>query len=149
MKNFSAQVCKNNTPHKAEKITGCAELDEDMIWIYVNDWQKSLHVAADAETYEKAIENALSGDWFIWDVELETTIKYISIDNGYNYMTAKEYFELPENERLDWEVIADYMDDDTREAVHAEWTEFGETPEIQEAYLARYLELAPDDLIIG
>ena len=75
--------------------------------------------------------------------------KYISIDNGCHYMTAREYFELPEEDRLNWEVIAHYMEDDAREAVHATWEDWGDTPEIQEKFLAAYLELAEDDLIIG
>lgn len=40
--------------------------------------------------------------------------------------------------------IAEYMDNDTREAVH---NELAPCSDIE--FLTRYLELAPDDLIIG
>jgi hypothetical protein len=67
----------------------------------------------------------------------------ISLDNGHIYMTAQE--AMPEiAERGLWDAIVNLMDDDTREAVHNELA-----PCTEAEFLARYLELAPYDLIIG
>lgn len=63
----------------------------------------------------------------------------ISIDNGANYIDpaeALEHFPLDD--------MAGLMDDDTRESVHDELA-----PCTDIEFLARYLELAPCDLIIG
>lgn len=43
-----------------------------------------------------------------------------------------------------WETVVEFMDDETREAVHSELA-----PCTNLAFLRRYLELAPEDLIIG
>lgn len=43
-----------------------------------------------------------------------------------------------------WESVVAAMDDDVREQVHAELA-----PCSEEAFLARYLELAREDLVIG
>ena len=70
-------------------------------------------------------------------------MKEISLDNGRNYMTAEEAIdEIMENNL--WEQVILLMDDDTREAVHREIA-----PCTELEFLARYLELAPYDLIIG
>ena len=69
---------------------------------------------------------------------IETEIHRISIDNGAHYVTPEEAVK-----GMAWEVIVNYMDDDTREAVAQE----GYDDEV--TFLARYLELADDDLIIG
>ena len=70
-------------------------------------------------------------------------MKEISLDNGRNYMTAKEAIdEIMENNL--WEQVILLMDDDTREAVHREIA-----PCTELEFLARYLELAPYDLTIG
>ena len=46
-------------------------------------------------------------------------MKQISLDNGRSYMTAEE--AMPEiADRNLWGAIVNVMDDDTREAVHAE-----------------------------
>ena len=63
----------------------------------------------------------------------------ISIDNGFSYCSVVEAL-LGEP----WAVIVHYMDDDTRELVHRELA-----PCTEAEFLSRYLELAPDDLIIG
>ena len=65
-------------------------------------------------------------------------MKRISIDNGHNYIDPREAVES-----ISWETIVNYMDDETREAVHNEHID----NEIE--YLTRYLEIAPSDLIIG
>lgn len=65
-------------------------------------------------------------------------MKRISIDNGYHWIDPEEALE---NVELD--ALAVFMDFDTIEAVHAEG------PESDLAFLTRYLELAPDDLIFG
>ena len=64
---------------------------------------------------------------------------YISIDNGHSYTTAADALQA-----LGLDTIAAYMDDDTREAVHAELA-----PCTDLAFLERYLQIASDDLIIG
>lgn len=70
-------------------------------------------------------------------------MKQISLDNGRSYMTAQE--AMPEiTERNLWDAVANLMDDSTREAIHAELA-----PCTEAEFLARYLELAPCDLIIG
>ncbi|MBC8537278.1 hypothetical protein [Feifania hominis] len=70
-------------------------------------------------------------------------MKQISIDNGRTYMTAEE--AMPEIlDRNLWDVLANIMDDDTRETVHAELSPCSELE-----FLTRYLELAPSDLVIG
>lgn len=70
-------------------------------------------------------------------------MKYISIDNGANYNTASDIIgEIMEREL--WDSIVQAMDDETRERVAAE------LPPCTEAeFLARYLELAEEDLVIG
>lgn len=70
-------------------------------------------------------------------------MKQISLDNGRSYMTAQE--AMPEiTERNLWDAVVNLMDDDTREAVHAEIA-----PCTEAEFLARYLELAPCDIITG
>lgn len=70
-------------------------------------------------------------------------MKKISLDNGRTYMTADE--AMPEiAERNLWPVVVQMMDDDTREAVHRELA-----PCTELEFLARYLELAPHDIVIG
>jgi hypothetical protein len=70
-------------------------------------------------------------------------MKQISIDNGAHYMTAQE--AMPEIlESNLWPVVAQMMDDDTREQVHLELA-----PCTELEFLTRYLEIAPHDLIIG
>ena len=67
----------------------------------------------------------------------------ISINNGYTYMTADEAIpEILENNL--WPVVVQLMDDDTREQVHRELAPCAELE-----FLARYLELAPYDIVIG
>lgn len=69
----------------------------------------------------------------------QTAMKQISIDNGATYVTPAEALEV-----VSIDTIAEYMDDDTREAVH---NELAPCSDIE--FLTRYLEIAPDDLIIG
>lgn len=70
-------------------------------------------------------------------------MKQISLDNGRSYMTAQE--AMPEiADRNLWGAIVNVMDDDTREAVHAEIA-----PCTDLEFLTRYLEIAPFDLIVG
>lgn len=80
------------------------------------------------------------------------TMKEISLDNGRTYLNAHDAIEELRKQSEEYEVpfaklwqnIADLMDDDTRETVHAELA-----PCTEEEFLARYLEIAPDDLITG
>ena len=70
-------------------------------------------------------------------------MKQISLDNGRTYTTAAE--AMPEiTERNLWDAVVNLMDDDTREAVHAELA-----PCTEAEFLARYLEIAANDLVIG
>lgn len=67
----------------------------------------------------------------------------ISLDNGHTYMTAQEAMpEITDNNL--WDAILNMMDDDTAEAVHDELA-----PCTEQEFLARYLEIADHDLIIG
>jgi hypothetical protein len=66
-------------------------------------------------------------------------MKRISIDNGTTHTTPDEAIKA-----VGMDTIVNYMDDDTREAVH---NELAPCSEIE--FLSRYLELAKDDLIIG
>ena len=47
-------------------------------------------------------------------------------------------------EEISLDTMAEYMDNDTREAVH---NELAPCSDIE--FLERYLEIAPDDLIVG
>ena len=66
-------------------------------------------------------------------------MKQISIDNGNSWITPQEAIK-----GMRWEVIAHYMEDEAREAVHADLA-----PCSNLDFLTRYLELADHDLIIG
>lgn len=69
-------------------------------------------------------------------------MKEISLDNGATYMTAAE--AMPEiTERSLWDIVVNFMDDNTREQVHAKLA-----PCTEHEFLVRYLELAADDLRI-
>ena len=78
--------------------------------------------------------------------------KEISLDNGVHYLSAAEAIAELRSRSEDydvpfaklWQAVADMMDDDTRETVHAELA-----PCTEEEFLTRYLEIAPDDLTIG
>lgn len=65
-------------------------------------------------------------------------MKKISIDNGSHWVEPEEALKS-----VGLDALAVFMDFDTIEAVHAEG------PESDLAFLTRYLELAPDDLIFG
>lgn len=67
----------------------------------------------------------------------------ISLDNGNTFLTAHEAMQEIKERNL-WDAIVELMDDDTREQVNAELA-----PCTEEEFLARYLELAPADLIVG
>jgi hypothetical protein len=68
----------------------------------------------------------------------------ISLNNGNSYyMTAQE--AMPEiDHRSLWGAVVSMMDDDTREAVHADVA-----PCTEVEFLAAYLERASDDLVLG
>ena len=67
----------------------------------------------------------------------------ISLDNGSTWMTAAEAMDEI-NERNLWDAIVEMMDDEIREAVHADLA-----PCTEEEFLAEYLRRADDGLIIG
>lgn len=69
--------------------------------------------------------------------------KQISLDNGHTYLSADEAMgEI--NARNLWGNIVNLMDDEVREQVSTELA-----PCSNDEFLARYLELAEDDLVIG
>lgn len=67
----------------------------------------------------------------------------ISLNNGTTRMTADEALPVIDDRDL-WDAVVEFMDDETRERVHAELA-----PCTDRAFLRRYLELAPEDLTIG
>jgi hypothetical protein len=71
--------------------------------------------------------------------EKEYNMAQISINNGHSYTTPEDALR-----EYNMDTIAHYMDDDIREAVHAEIA-----PCTELEFLAAYLERATDDLIIG
>lgn len=66
-------------------------------------------------------------------------MKQISIDNGNTYVTPAEAIR-----DMDWDVIVNSMDDETREAVAADLA-----PCTEEEFLTEYLARANEDLVIG
>lgn len=69
----------------------------------------------------------------------DTHMKNISIDNGRSYCTPSDAIA-----EASWDAIVAMMDDETCETVHRELA-----PCSNEEFLVRYLELAPEDLIVG
>ena len=69
----------------------------------------------------------------------EAHMRQISIDNGATYITPAEALE-----GISIDTMAGYMDDDARETVYNELS-----PCSGVEFLAAYLSIAPDDLIIG
>ena len=70
-------------------------------------------------------------------------MKKISLNNGVTFTNANEAMKEI-NERNLWDVVVNFMDDDTRERVAYE---FG--PDTNSEFLEKYLEIAEDDLVIG
>lgn len=66
-------------------------------------------------------------------------MKKISVDNGNTFVTPEEAIE-----KVGFEEIVSWMDDDLREDVHSELE-----PCTDKEFLKRYLELSDHDLIIG
>lgn len=69
--------------------------------------------------------------------------KMISLDNGMNYMSAKEAMREIRSRNL-WDAVVNMMDDDVREKVHREIA-----PCTEEEFLEAYLEEAKEDLVVG
>lgn len=70
-------------------------------------------------------------------------MRKMSLDNGVTWMTADEAMPAVEYRDL-WDAVVGYMDDATRERVHAELA-----PCTERVFLCRYLELATEDLVVG
>ena len=72
--------------------------------------------------------------------------KMVSLDNGITFLSADEALERMKSEQcsVTWDALVNLMDDDTREAVAYELAPCSESE-----FLARYLEVAADDLIVG
>ena len=70
---------------------------------------------------------------------------YLSVDNGTTYIAADEDAELQAAiDKVGWDEIVSYMDDDAREQAH-----YDVAPCTELEYLKHYLEIAPCDLVIG
>lgn len=69
--------------------------------------------------------------------------KRISLDNGIHFTDAHDAIREILERNL-WDAVVNMMNDDTREAVAAELA-----PCTEEAFLTMYLELAPENLILG
>lgn len=88
----------------------------------------------------------------IWDWELVEKIKLedtldwvsgaISLDGGNTFLDPKEAIGEIQSRRL-WDFVLEEMDEEIRDIVE------GEEPATECEFLARYLELAQDDIIIG
>lgn len=85
-----------------------------------------------AEEWEKPVEELLE------QLE-EAGPASISIDNGMHWVEPEEALA-----EMNMDTIANYMDDDTREAVAREYAPCSDLE-----FLTHYLEAAPDDLIVG
>ncbi len=66
-------------------------------------------------------------------------MKNVSIDNGATWTTPEEALNT-----ISIDVMAEYMDDESREQTARELAPCSDLE-----FLTRYLEIAPDDLIIG
>lgn len=73
------------------------------------------------------------------DKQMNSQSKKISINNSHSFCEPEEAIAS-----VPWEVIVNLMDDETRETVHNELAPCSDLE-----FLRRYLEIAPDDLIIG
>lgn len=72
-------------------------------------------------------------------------MKNISIDNGYSFVTPAEALES-----VTIDILARYMDADTMEKVHCYYAPYYLINHCtDEEFLAKYLELAEEDLIFG
>lgn len=70
---------------------------------------------------------------------MNNQIRKISIDNGRSFCDPEEAIAS-----VPWDIIVNLMDDDTRETVSNELAPCSDLE-----FLRRYLEIAPDNLIIG
>ena len=89
---------------------------------------------------ERGIEDDHDAVNELWDEYWSGKLsRSVSIDNGATFCTPAEALQ-----HVSIDTLAQYMDDGIRELVAREIA-----PCTDEAFLARYLELAPCDLIIG
>lgn len=86
-------------------------------------------------------EEELTGMWLLRAMPYNHSkgTALISVDNGNTYCTVEEAIA-----QKDWDEIVNFMDDEVRETVHDEIA-----PCTNEEFLARYLELSDEDLIVG
>lgn len=70
----------------------------------------------------------------------------VSVDNGVHYYDAEDLADIDNGYWFSsgWNVLVNSMDDETCAAVHNELA-----PCTNLDFLARYLELAPYDLVVG
>lgn len=71
-----------------------------------------------------------------------TQEREVSLNNGSKFFNAKDLTDEQINNN--WDVIVAFMNPDTREALNTELA-----PCSNRVFLARYLEIATEDLIIG
>lgn len=72
--------------------------------------------------------------------------KFVSVDNGNMFLDASELAEADNGYWYDagWDILVSFMDEDARNEANYELA-----PCTNIEFLTRYLELAPDDLVIG
>ena len=112
-------------------------------WNHLSDHDKkrrrSFYVA-----YMEANEDGIDYDSMDECVELSIPSRDISIDNGAHFSEVDDELMEQIEERNLWDNIVEFMDDETRELVHAAFA-----PCRVKTFLKNYLLLAPNDLIIG
>ena len=121
--------------HDVEEII-CEEDEEGerSLWAYR---------VGDTWTTVPAAFESMTLNWADPD-DLEEYPRRISLDNGHSYLNHAESVPEEELTGIRWEIIVRQMDDETREKVVSELA-----PCTEREFLARYLEIAPYDLVIG
>jgi len=73
-------------------------------------------------------------------------MRKISLNNGYTFISCVDAIKIVENEEnpIDWDVVAHYMDDEAREITANKMA-----PCTNLEFLKGYLNVAPCDLIVG
>lgn len=101
----------------------------------------ALNLKTDADIIRK-LGSVANMQGYIKDLIRRDSTMMISLDNGVSYLTAAE--AMPEiRDRNLWDAVVNMMNDGLREEVAQEGLED------EESFLARYLELSPDNLILG
>ena len=104
---------------------------------------------AEMEAAIRKLEQLNGGEWMPVDGlkegrDYEIVPATLSIDNGLTFIGADELYEYADEILSRWDAIAEAMNDEIREAVHAEMAPCSELE-----FLAAYLRNADSDLIVG